>query len=325
MLLIDRATVEELLDFPQLVEALAPAMAELSQGEVSMPPRSGPKIAEVNGVLGVMPAYLSRSQILACKLVSIYPENAAKNLPTHSALVVVYNPQTGIPVALLDGGSITATRTAAGSALATKLLARPESRILTILGTGVQARSHALGIPQVIAVDEIRIVGRNQNKAKALSEEVQSRSSCLVTSFDSIQEALEDADIVCTTTHPSAPVLRWSWLSRGTHINSIGLEQELDEATVLNSTVFVESRESVLADPPAGSRDLLLPIRSGAIDSTHIQAEIGELISGKHSGRKSPEEVTLYKSVGVAVQDAVAAQLVLEIAQQCGRGIEITI
>ena len=130
---------------------------------------------------------------------------------------------------------------------------------------------------------------------------------------------------MCTTTHPSAPVLYWSWLSRGTHINSIGLERELDEATVVNSKVFVESRESVLADPPAGSKDLLLPIKTGAIDSTHIQGEIGELIAGKRSGRKSPEEVTLYKSVGVAVQDAVAAQLVLEIAQRCGRGIEITI
>jgi alanine dehydrogenase len=325
MLLIDHATVEELLDFPQLVETLAPAMAELSRGEVSMPPRTGPRIAEVNGVLGVMSAYLSRSRILACKLVSIYPENAANNLPTHSALVVVYDPQTGIPVALLDGGSITATRTAAGSALATKLLARAESRILTIVGTGVQARSHALGIPQVIPIDEIRIVGRNWNKAKALAAEVQSRSSCNATPFDSIQDALWNADIVCTTTHPSEPVLNWSWLSRGTHINSIGLERELDEETVVNSSVFVESRESVLADPPAGSNDLLLPIKAGAIDSTHIQAEIGELVTGKHSGRTSPEEITLYKSVGVAVQDAVAAQLVLEIAQQSGRGVEITI
>ena len=328
MLIIDRKTVAAVLDFDQLVDALAPAMVELSTGAVSMPPRTGPRVAEAGGVLGVMPAYLPGSQTLACKLVSIYPNNAAQGLPTHSALILVFDAPTGLPLALLDGTDITATRTAAGSALATRLLAPPGASVLAIVGTGVQARSHALGIPRVRPVTEVRIAGRSVDKARALAQELATELAAPVHAASSVEEALRGADLVCTTTHSPEPVLRWEWLAPGAHVNAVGLDvegRELDEATVANSAVFVESRASVLAPPPAGANDLLFPIRDGRITAEHILAEVGEVAAGAHAGRTSAEQVTLYKSVGVAVQDAVAAKLVLDAARERGLGLEVSV
>ena len=328
VLIIDRKTVAAVLDFDQLVDALAPAMVELSRGAVSMPPRTGPRVAEVGGVLGVMPAYLPGSQTLACKLVSIYPNNAARDLPTHLALILVFDAPTGLPLALMDGTDITATRTAAGSALATRLLAPPDASVLAIVGTGVQARSHAIGIPRVRPVAEVRIAGRSVEKARALAEELASELAVPVHAASSVEEALQGADLVCTTTHSPEPVLRWKWLAPGAHVNAVGLDvegRELDEDTVANSAVFVEARSSVLAPPPAGANDLLFPIRDGRITAEHILAEVGEVATGSHPGRTSAEQVTLYKSVGVAVQDAVAAKLVLDAARERGLGVEVAV
>ena len=328
MLVLNRHEVESLLDLDRLVEALGPAMVELSAGRVSMPPRIVVQVRERGGLLAAMPVFLDSTQTLSTKLVSVFPENAALGLPSHQAVILVFDAHTGSPRAMLDGTAITALRTAAGSALATRLLARPEACILAIVGTGVQARAHAKVIPRVRPIKEIRVVGRNRARALAMAEEI-ARGLGIPTKASEVgKEAFAGADIVCATTHSAEPVVKGEWLELGVHVNSVGLNPngpELDGEAVRRALVVVETRGAALAAPPSGSTDLRWAIRDGLIGEEHIHAEIGELISGARPGRTSPDQITLYKSVGVAVQDAVAAHLVLEAAEQQGAGREMAI
>ncbi len=315
MLLLSKDDVQELLDLDELVDALAAAHADLTAGKASMPPRVAALVPEKDGLLGVMPAYLP-SAGLACKLVTVFPHNEERE--THQAAICVFDPMNGTPIALMDGAYITATRTAAGSALATKLLARKDAHVLAILGTGVQAHSHARAIPRVRAIDEIRVASRDPDRAEAFAEEIGATASA------SYEEAIRGADIVAATTHATEPVVRREWLSPGAHVNSVGLNptgREVDEPTVAEATLVVESRESALAPPPAGAPELV------GLDPAQLHAELGELVDGTKPGRRSRDEITLYKSVGVAVQDAAAAALVLRAARErsVGREIELEV
>jgi ornithine cyclodeaminase/alanine dehydrogenase-like protein (mu-crystallin family) len=313
MLVLTQREVRELLDLDRLVDALADAHAELSAGRTSMPPRVAALVPEQEALLGVMPAYLP-SAGLACKLVTLFPRN--RDRETHQAAIVVFDPANGTPVALMDGTYVTATRTAAGSALATRLLAREDSRVLALIGTGVQARTHARAIPRVRPIEEIRVAGRDRAKAEALAEELGPSARAV----DSYEEAIRGADVVAATTHATEAVVRREWLGPGTHVNSVGLNpsgREVDEATVADATLVVESRESALALPPAGAPELV------GVPPEHVHAELGELVTGARPGRSSPDELTLYKSVGVAVQDAAAAALVLSAARERGIGREV--
>jgi ornithine cyclodeaminase len=326
MLFLNQHEVETLLDLDRLVEALGPAMAELSAGRVSMPPRVVAQVREWGGLLAAMPAFLGSTPILETKLVSVFPENAARGLPSHQAVILVFDTRTGSPRALLDGTAITAMRTAAGSALATKLLARPEASILAIVGTGVQARAHAKAIPRVRPIKELRVVGRHRARALAMAEEIAGGLGLPTRAFEIAKEAFAGADVICATTHSAEPVVKGEWLEPGMHVNSVGLNPngpELDGEALRRALVVVETRAAVLAPLPSGSSDLRWAIRDGLIGEEHIHAEIGELISGARPGRTSPDQITLYKSVGVAVQDAVAAHLVLEAAEQQGVGREV--
>ena len=328
MLVLNRHEVESLLDLDRLVEALGPAMVELSAGRVSMPPRLVVQVCERGGLLAAMPVFLGSTQTLSTKLVSVFPENAALGLPSHQAVILVFDAHTGSPRAMLDGTAITALRTAAGSALATKLLARPEACILAIVGTGVQAQAHANVIPRVRPIKEVRVVGRNRARAVAMAEEI-ARGLGIPTKASEVgKEAFAGADVICATTHSTEPVLKGEWLEPGVHVNSVGLNPkgpELDGEAVRRALLVVETRAAALAMPPSGSTDLRWAIRDGLIGEEHIHAEIGELISGARPGRTSPDQITLYKSVGVAVQDAVAAHLVIEAAERQGVGREIGI
>lgn len=313
MLFLSRSDVEELLDTDELVEALARAHVELSTGAVSMPPRTAALVPALDALLGVMPAHVP-GQALACKLVTVFPRN--RELHTHQALIALFDPENGAPLAVMDGAYITATRTAAGSALATRLLAREGARVLALVGTGVQARSHAAGLAGVRAWDEIRVGGRDAAKAAALAEELGATAS------PTIEDAIRGADVVAAATHASEPVVRREWLARGAHVNSVGLNpagREVDEQTVADALLVVESRASALAPPPAGAPEL------AGVDPSHVHAELGELVAGTRPGRTSDEQITLYKSVGVAVQDAAAAALVLSAAREreVGREIEL--
>ena len=313
MIFLSREEVRELLDLDELVDALASAHRDLSTGSASMPPRIAALVAEQEGLLGVMPSYLP-SAGLACKLVTLFPHN--RDRETHQAVICVFDPENGTPLALMDGTFITATRTAAGSALATRLLAREDAEVLALIGTGVQARSHARALPRVRDFTEVRVAGRERARADALAAEIGPHARAV----DSYEEAIRGADVVAATTHATDPVVRRDWLAPGTHVNSVGLNpagRELDADTVADSLLVVESRESALAPPPAGAPELT------GIDPAHVHAELGELVAGTKPGRTSPEQITLYKSVGVAVQDAAAAALVLAAARERSAGREI--
>jgi alanine dehydrogenase len=315
VIFLSEAEVRELLDLDELVDALAAAHKDLSAGAASMPPRIAALVEERQGLLGVMPAYLP-SAGLACKLVTLFPQNTDRH--THQAVIAVFDPDNGTPLALMDGTYITATRTAAGSALATRLLAREDAEVLAILGTGVQAHSHARALPRVRAFTEIRIAGRDRTRAEALASELGPHARAV----DSYEEAIRGADVVAATTHTEEPIMRREWLAPGTHVNSVGLNprgREVDEQTVADALIVVESRDSALASPPAGAPEL------AGVRPDQVHAEIGELVAGTKPGRTSPEEITLYKSVGVAVQDVAAAALVLAAAQgrSIGRAIEL--
>jgi alanine dehydrogenase len=294
MLVLSRNEVEELLDLDALLDALAAAHAELSAGEASLVPRVG-AFAGQAGVLGVMPAY-APSAGLGCKLVTLFPGN--RDRPTHQALIGLFDPATGTPVALMDGTYITAMRTAAAAALATRLLARPDARVLAILGTGVQSRSAQEMFPRARDFAEVRVAGRGE-----------------------FEQAVRGADVVHATTASQEPVVLNGWLTPGTHVSSVGSSldggSELDPAIVERAdVVVVEQRESAFAPLPAGAPELEPRGRDGVV-------ELGEIVAGTASGRSSGEQITLYKSVGVAVQDLAAAALVLAAARDRGAGQEI--
>jgi ornithine cyclodeaminase/alanine dehydrogenase-like protein (mu-crystallin family) len=256
-----------------------------------------------------MPAYLP-SAGLGCKLVTLFPHNADR--PTHQAAIVLFDPENGSPVALMDGTYITATRTAAAAALAARLLARADAKILAIIGTGVQARTHARAFAPVRDWAEIRIAGRDPDKAAALAAELGARAS-------SFEDAVRGADVVAAATHSADPVVLAEWVAPGTHVSSVGYNapgSELDPELVRAATIVVESRDSSFAPPPGGAPEL------AGVDPALV-AELGELVNGTRRGRATPVEITLYKSVGVAVQDLAAAALVLAAAREREVGLEI--
>jgi ornithine cyclodeaminase len=321
VLLLSRADVESLLDPLELIDVVASAMADLSAGRASMPDRVAALVPERDALLGAMPGYVPSLGALTAKLVTLFPRNAGGPLPTHQALVGAFDPDTGEPLAIIDGTAITALRTAAGSALSTRLLARADARVLAIVGTGVQARAHARAVPLVRELGELRVAGRSADKAEGLAAELRDEG-LPARAAPSYEEAIRGADVVCATTHALEPVVRGEWLAPGTHVTSVGYNtagRELDDAAVARSLVVVESRATVLAPPPAGSNDLA---RIGPED---VHAEIGELVSGTRPGRTSSEQITLYKSVGVAVQDTAAAALALTRARERGAGREIAL
>jgi ornithine cyclodeaminase len=326
VLLLSRDDVTALIDLDRLI-ALAQAMADLSAGRASVPDRIGALVEERDGHLLAMPGYVPSLGALASKLVSLFPQNAGTDVPTHQGLIAVFDPETGSPTAVLDGTEITAVRTGAGSALSARLLAREDASILAVLGTGVQARSHARALVRVRPIRELRIAGRNAEKVDALAAELGQELGVETRAAATYQGALAGADIVCATTHAAEPVVRREWLSPGTHVTSVGYNpagREIDDRTVADALVCVESRRAVLAPVPSGSNDLIEPIQAGVISEDHIHAELGELVLGEVAARTSPDQITLYKSVGVAVQDAAAAALVVAAAREQGVGQELT-
>lgn len=324
--MLSRCEVEELIDLDALIDVLADAMVDLSDGRASVPSRVGALVEDRDGLLAAMPGFTPSAGALAAKLVSLFPHNAGTNLPTHQALIAVFDSDTGRPAALLDGTAITAARTGAGSALASRLLAREDVSTIAILGTGVQARSHARAVTRVRSFEELRIAGRSDAKAAALAEELADELPLKVSVADSWEEACDGADVVCAATHALEPVVRRQWLGPGTHVTSVGYNpqgREVDDETVAQSLLVVESRAAALAAFPAGANDLLQPIERGLIGPEHVHAEVGELLNASRPGRTSEAEITLYKSVGVAVQDGAAAALVLRTAREHGVGREI--
>ena len=310
MLLLTRTEVEALLSVDALIDALEAGFRDVSSGSASVPPRVAAFTPD--GYLGAMPGFAAG--VLETKLVTVFHDNEARGLPSHQALIVLFDPSTGSPLALMDGTHITATRTAAASAVATRLLARKDASVLAIIGAGVQGRSHARFVPLVRDITEVRIASRGRDKAAALAEEVGGHVGA------SFEEAVRGADVVCVCTDASRPVIDRSWLAAGTHVNSVGASPkggELDRATVTAGLLAVESR-TAFQPPPAGAAEL------EGLDP-NAAVELGELLSGTRQGRADDEQITVYKSMGHASEDAVAAKLVFDSALQqgVGRSVEL--
>jgi alanine dehydrogenase len=328
VLILSRSEVDAALDRDRLVDAVAAAMEELSSGRASVPPRTAASVADVGGTLLAMPAYVPGAGALAAKLVGQFPRNPARGLPSHVAVIAVFDPETGVPLAVMDGEVITAERTAAASALSARLLARPDAAVLAVLGTGVQARAHGLALPRVRPIRELRVAGRDPAKAAALAEALAAELGVPARAAEGYREAIAGADIVCACTHSPEPVVRGEWLEPGMHVTSVGVNgdgRELDGEALARSVVVVESRAAALAAFPAGSNDVGWAIRDGAITADHIHAELGEIVAGTRPGRTAAAQITLYKSVGVAAQDAAGAALVLAGARAAGLGTEVAI
>ena len=326
VLVLSKIEVESLLDTDLLRAAMASALAEVSAGAASMPTRIAAQVAQRDGLLAAMPAYLPGAGALTTKLVSLFPRNTDR--PTHQAVIVAFDPDTGTPAALLDGEAITAARTAACSALATDLLARRDATRLVVIGTGVQARAHIRAVARVRQFRSIVIAGRDRGKASRFASEIATLMPGRSVESDSSEKALREADVVCACTHSPEPVVRREWLKDGAHVNSVGYNtagREVDEATVVDALVVVESRGAALAAPPSGSNDINWPIRDGKITKDHVYAELGEVVSGTKRGRTNDQQITLYKSVGVAAEDAAAAALVLRLARERGVGRDIEV
>lgn len=292
MLVLNREEVERLLDVDTLLERLERAFVELSAGRASVPPRVAAFAPA--GLLGAMPGYVDG--VLAAKLVALFPEHD----PSHQALIAVFDPETGTPLAVMDGTHITAVRTGASSAVATRALARADAQVLTIIGAGVQGRSHFEAVQRVRPFEEVRVSSRTFAHAQALADEVGARA------VESFEEAVRGTDVVCCCTHTDAPILRHDWLDPGTHVCSVGVGDgpELDAETVRAGLLVVES-PAAFEPFPAGTHEL-----SGLDPSLGV--ELGQILSGDHPGRTSNQQLTVYKSMGHAVEDAAAAALVLE-------------
>jgi len=289
ILILSEDAVCNLLNMKELISAMSRALADLSGGKVIQPVRTVLSIAEHQGFFGLMPAY---NGSLGAKLVTFYPNN--QGIHTHHAVILLFRAETGEPIAMIDGRLITEMRTAAVSAVATDKLARPDSHVLAILGSGVQARSHLEALRLVREFSEVRVWSPRNAAAFAKEHSVKVAASA--------EEAVRGADVIVVATASTTPVLMGEWLSRGEHINAVGATRpnwrELDDATLRVSHIFVESREAAMQE----SGDV--------IAAGKISAEIGEVILGEKPGRQSEDEITLFNSVGVAVEDVAAADLV---------------
>jgi ornithine cyclodeaminase/alanine dehydrogenase-like protein (mu-crystallin family) len=319
VLVLSEQDVRELLDMESCVEAMAEVLAALARGELFQPLRSVVRPPNAPGFIGLMPAHRAGSApVYSLKEIVVTPTNPRqRGLDAHQGAVLLHDGETGQLVAVLNASSVTEIRTAAVSAVATRALARKDAERVAILGAGVQARSHAEAMRVVLDDPEIRIWARSPEAAEALAAEIGAVVS------PSVDAALFGAEVVCTTTASSDPVVELRWLARGAHVNAVGSSvpsaRELDTATVAASSFFVDRRESAVNE--AG--DLLLAQSEGAVGDDHIRAELGEVLAGMHPGRVDEGELTVFKSVGIAVEDLAAADLVAHRARERGVGAEV--
>ncbi len=323
--LLSANDVRQALPMGECIELMKEAFAQLSSGQARVPLRCPVPVPAYDGVTIFMPAYLEQSGALGVKIVSVFPRNLKAGLPTIHAAVIVIDSTTGRPSALMDGTYLTALRTGAASGAATDLLARRDARAVGIIGAGTQGRTQLEGVCTVRSITRAFIFDKDRTQAERFAEEMGSRGAPIpkdIRIASSSQEVVRQADILCTATTSAEPVFEGKDLKRGTHINAMGAYtpemQEVDADTILGAKVVIDSRGASLAE--AG--DLIIPLKQGMMTEKHIHAEIGEIVAGRKPGRTSDEEITYFKSVGVAVQDVAAARRALEKASAMGLGTE---
>jgi ornithine cyclodeaminase/alanine dehydrogenase-like protein (mu-crystallin family) len=318
VLVLNQQEVERLLDMEGCIEAMAGALASLARAEVQVPLRQIVSAADGGSFLGLMPAHRAgEAPLYSLKTVAVFPDNPKRGLDAHQGTVTLFDGETGQVRALMNASAITAIRTAAVSAVATRLLARDDAQELAILGAGVQARTHLEALRLVRDFEQVRVYSPTLEHARALAEEGGAQA------VESAEEAVRGADVVVTATNATEPVLWLEWLKRGVHVNAIGGRPpqmtELDPETVAAAAFYVDRRES--AEAEAG--DYRTALAEGAIGPDHIRGEIGEVLIGAAPGRSSPDELTVFRSLGLAVEDLAAAEYVVRRAREAGAGTEV--
>ncbi|HEX4520628.1 MAG TPA: ornithine cyclodeaminase family protein [Gaiellaceae bacterium] len=312
--ILDKQQVLRLMPVAECIEPMAEVLASLTRGELENPLRTFLRPEGSGNYMGLMPSYRPERPLYALKTACVAPANTARGLDTHQGFIALFDGVTCETRVLMNAAAITGIRTAAVSALATRLLARPDSRVLAILGAGTQARFHLEGMRAVLPFERVLVWSRTPGSAAALDG---------VEEVGSAREAVAEADVVVTVTASPEPILAREWLKEGAHVNAVGsaksTTRELDTATMAAAALYVDRRESALRE----SGDYLLAAADGAIGPEHIRGEIGELVLGTVEGRRSDSELTVFKSLGLAVQDLAAAERVLQLAEAEGAGVEV--
>ena len=315
MIYISGDQVKEYLDMQTCIRLMRDTLSALSRGEAIQVLRTAMKL-EGRNVLGVMPAALISKNIAGTKIITVFPNNSHKGLPSHQGVVVVFEAESGTLKAAVEGNEITAIRTAAVSAVATDLLSRPDSKSLAILGTGVQARMHLEAIRLVRNIEQVFVWDRNMESATKYSKEMSEKFDIVIQPCATTEEAVKEADIICTVTAAKEPVLFGRHVKKGTHINAVGSCtpdcRELDTELVKNCKLYTDRMESAIHE--AG--DFIIPLKEGAISQEHLLGEIGDILIGKIMARQSCDDITVFEALGLAVEDLAAADFVINKAAQ---------
>jgi alanine dehydrogenase len=325
MLILSEQQVKSLIDIDELIATLGQAHIQYSTGRAIMPVRLVVPLPQIQGRITSMPGYLNEDKALGMKVVTYFQDNPKQNLPAILATIMLFSSESGKMIAAMDGGYITAIRTACASALATRLLANPNTPVLGILGAGVQARAHIQALTRVRQLSQIKLYSPSGKSAHSIRQDLEKSCGIPIEVVDSAQAAVRDSDLLVTVTTAKNPIIQVEWLKPGVHINAVGSHRpdlrEIDGATLKRAKVVVDSRAAIMAE----CGDILLALKEQSIGVDDIHGEIGQVLAGTKAGRISPSEVTLYKSVGIAIQDVATAQMVYRkaLAQNVGTTVEI--
>jgi len=327
VLTLDHDQVTDLLTMGDCIAVMEQCLLAVTDGAIHNPLRMIVRPPGAFGLLGLMPAYLGgEGAVFGVKTVCVFPGNPAIGKDTHQGAVLLFSGETGEPLAVMNASAITAIRTAAVSAVATRALARPQSTVVAIIGAGVQARAHLAAMAEVLGVERVRVAGRDPERLRTMVDEMAAAYAFGVEAAESPEAAVRDADVVVTVTSSPTPVIDRRWIAPGTHINAVGSSiataHEIDPATMAAARLFVDRGESTVNE----SGDYLNALAAGAISGPdHIVAELGEVLAGRSRGRRSDDEITLFESLGLAAEDLAAARHLLDVATTTGIGTWVSL
>jgi alanine dehydrogenase len=323
--LLTEEHVKSLLTMPDLVAAMESAVARFSAREVLQPVRTVLSVGPAHAFFGLMPAYVAQPASLGAKLVTVFNANLARGLPSHLATIVLLDPETGSLLAIMDGRYITEARTAAVSAVSARHLARPGASTLAIIGTGVQARSHLEAYTEVRTLKDVRVWSPQARSRERFVHDMSGHVAARLQATDTAEAAVRGADLIVLATSAARPVIESDWVTPGAHVVSVGAcrpdQREMAPDLVARARLFVDSRAAALVE----SGDIVLGIREKRFDDSHIAGELGEVVLGRVQGRIADDAVTIFKSLGMAVEDVVTADLVFRRAVETGAGTELTL